>query len=87
MSLIEFPKHGEEDAQKYSQYRWWLGMTLGDVLNKTADVFPEKEAIVDDRVRLTYSELREESGSIRCWVNEIRNREGRCCSVTTSELE
>ncbi len=59
MSLIGFPRHRDEDAQKYSQMRWWLGMTLGDVLNKTADVFPEKEAVVDDRGRLTYGELRE----------------------------
>jgi len=59
MSLIEIPKHREEDVQRYSRYRWWLGMTLGDVLNKTADVFPEKEAIVDDRMRLTYRELQE----------------------------
>ena len=57
MSMIEFPRHREEDAKWYSRYRWWLGMTLGDALNKTADVFPEKEAIVDDRVRLTYREL------------------------------
>jgi len=58
MSLIDFPRHKEEDVQKYSQYRWWLGMTLGDILNKTADVFSEKEAVMDDRVRLTYGELR-----------------------------
>jgi len=59
MSMIEFPRHGEEDAQKYSQYKWWLGMAIGDVLDKTADLFPDKEAVVDDRGRLTYRELRE----------------------------
>jgi 2,3-dihydroxybenzoate-AMP ligase/mycobactin salicyl-AMP ligase len=31
---------------------------MGDILYRTADVFPNKEALVDDRVRLTYSELR-----------------------------
>jgi 2,3-dihydroxybenzoate-AMP ligase/mycobactin salicyl-AMP ligase len=59
MNLIEFPRHKEEDAQRYSRYRWWLGIPLGDILNKTADVFPDKEAIVDDRTRLTYRELQE----------------------------
>jgi 2,3-dihydroxybenzoate-AMP ligase/mycobactin salicyl-AMP ligase len=58
MDGVEFPRHTEAEAEKYTKYRWWLGMTLGDVLNKTADVFPEKEAIVDDRGRLTYEELR-----------------------------
>ena len=31
---------------------------MGDILDRTADVFPNKEALVDDRVRLTYCELR-----------------------------
>lgn len=59
MDRIDFPRHREADAEKYTKYRWWLGMTLGDVLNKTADVFPGKEAVVDDRGRLTYEELTE----------------------------
>ena len=58
MSLLEFPRHREEDAQKYSKNRWWLGITLGDVLDRINSIFPKKEALVDDRVRLTYSELR-----------------------------
>jgi 2,3-dihydroxybenzoate-AMP ligase len=56
--MLEFPKHKARDARQYSGNRWWLGLTLGDVLDRTADVFPNKEALVDDRVRLTYSELR-----------------------------
>lgn len=59
MSIVDFPKHREEDAQKYIQNRWWLGMTFGDILDRAADVFSKKEAFVDDRTRLTYSELRE----------------------------
>jgi 2,3-dihydroxybenzoate-AMP ligase/mycobactin salicyl-AMP ligase len=56
--MLEFPKHKAADARQYSRNRWWLGLTLGDILDRTADVFPNKEALVDDRVRLTYSELR-----------------------------
>jgi 2,3-dihydroxybenzoate-AMP ligase len=55
---MEFPKHPAKDARHYSKNRWWLGLTLGDTLDRTSDVFPNKEALVDDRVRLTYSELR-----------------------------
>ncbi len=32
---------------------------MGDILDRTTDVFPNKEALVDDRLRLTYSELRD----------------------------
>jgi 2,3-dihydroxybenzoate-AMP ligase/mycobactin salicyl-AMP ligase len=56
--MLEFPKHRPEDVQKYSKNKWWLGFTMGDILDRTTDVFPNKEALVDDRVRLTYSELR-----------------------------
>jgi 2,3-dihydroxybenzoate-AMP ligase/mycobactin salicyl-AMP ligase len=56
--MIQFPKHKAKDVQQYSKNRWWLGFTMGDILDRTADVFPNKEALVDDRVRLTYSELR-----------------------------
>ncbi len=59
MEWADFQRQKAEDAKRYNQYRWWLGTTLGDVFAKTTDVFPEKEALVDDRVRLTYRELRE----------------------------
>jgi len=58
MSITEFPQHADIDAKKYVKYRWWLGFTLGDVIDRAADVFPNKEAVVDDRTRLTYEELR-----------------------------
>ena len=59
MSSITYPKHGEEDKEKYAHHRWWLGITLGDMLDKSADLYPRKEALVDDRVRLTYAGLQE----------------------------
>lgn len=59
MSKLDFPRHKHEDAQEYSTKRWWLGITLGDMLDKTADLYPKKEALVDNRVRLSYLEFRE----------------------------
>ena len=59
MPLTDFPRHEKEDAEEYSARRWWLGITLGDMLDKSADVYPRKEALVDDRVRLSYCELGE----------------------------
>jgi 2,3-dihydroxybenzoate-AMP ligase len=54
-----FPKHAKEDAGHYSRHRWWLGLTMGDLVDRAADVFPRREALVDDRVRLTWAGLRQ----------------------------
>ncbi|HVP77912.1 MAG TPA: AMP-binding protein [Thermodesulfobacteriota bacterium] len=62
--MTEFPKYRPKDIRHYTKNRWWLGLTLGDILDRTADVFPDKEALVDDRVRLTYSELRGKVGRL-----------------------
>src|SRR5512143_1704121 len=59
MGRVEFPRHVEAKAARYTKYRWWLGVTLGDLLDKAADLYPRKEALIDDRIRLTYGELRE----------------------------
>ncbi|MDA8308774.1 MAG: AMP-binding protein, partial [Deltaproteobacteria bacterium] len=55
---IEFPRHSKEQIQRYTSRRWWLGLTLGDILDRVADVFPDREALVDDRVRIGWGELR-----------------------------
>ena len=55
---IEFPRHSEEQIKRYTDRRWWLGLPLGDVLDRVADVLTDREALVDDRVRLSWGELR-----------------------------
>jgi len=58
--LIEgFTPYSEEDAEKYNRLRWWPGLTLGDLLDKAADIFPDKEAFCDGRTRLTFAHARE----------------------------
>jgi len=56
--LKGFVPYKKEDAEKYNKYRWWPGITFGDMLDKAADVHPEKEALADTKSRLTYSQLR-----------------------------
>ena len=56
--LEGFTPYKEEDAQKYSSRRWWSGLTFGDILDRAADIQPEKEAFVDMNTRLTYGEAR-----------------------------
>ena len=78
MTITEFPIHKEEDIEKYGKYKWWLGKTLGDLLDKTADVFPKKEAVIDDRGRLTYADLRERVDRIASGLINLGLEKGDC---------
>jgi 2,3-dihydroxybenzoate-AMP ligase/mycobactin salicyl-AMP ligase len=57
--MDNLPIRNSDDSARYEKYRWWTGLTLGDLLDRVADVFPLKEGLVDDRSRLTFAELRE----------------------------
>jgi len=54
----------KEDAEKYNSCRWWSGLTFGDILDRAADIHPEKEAFVDRKTRLTYGEAREKTNKL-----------------------
>lgn len=54
----------KEDAEKYHKFRWWSGLTFGDILDRAADIHPEKEAFVDRKTRLTYGEAREKTNKL-----------------------
>lgn len=47
-----------EDIELYINRKWWRGLTLGDLLDRAADMHPEKEAIVDLTTRYTYQDAR-----------------------------
>ncbi|MFA5905447.1 MAG: AMP-binding protein [Desulfobacula sp.] len=49
----------EEDITIYNTLRWWAGLTLGDILDRAADIHPEKEAFLDQYTRLTFEQARE----------------------------
>jgi 2,3-dihydroxybenzoate-AMP ligase len=58
MPIEGFEPYHTEDAEKYNKYRWWLGLTWGDLFDKTTDLYPNKEGLVDDGNRFTFGELR-----------------------------
>lgn len=63
--LIEgFVPYRKEDAEKYEKYRYWAGLTLGDMLDKAADIYPNKEALIDAQGRLTYCQVREKANRL-----------------------
>ena len=59
MPIEGFEPYRPEDAAKYEKYRWWLGLTWGDIFDKATDIYPDKQGLVDDTARFTYRELRE----------------------------
>lgn len=58
MPVDGFEPYRPEDAEKYNKYRWWLGITWGDMFDKATDLYPDKESLVDDTNRFTYRQLR-----------------------------
>jgi 2,3-dihydroxybenzoate-AMP ligase/mycobactin salicyl-AMP ligase len=66
----------KKDAEKYNKYRWWLGLTWGDIFNKATDLYPQKEALVDDTSRHTYGELREKVDRLAASLIGLGIRQG-----------
>ncbi len=58
MPINGFEPYRPEDAARYNKYRWWLGITWGDMFDKATDLYPDKEGLVDDTNRFTFRELR-----------------------------
>ena len=57
--LDGFTPFRAEDAEKYKRLRWWGGLTFGDILDRAADRYPDKEAFVDGASRLTFAQARD----------------------------
>lgn len=64
MTLEGFIPYDPKAAERYEKKRWWLGITLGDMLDKAADLYPRKEALIGSGRRYTYSELRRQADTM-----------------------
>jgi non-ribosomal peptide synthetase component E (peptide arylation enzyme) len=62
-ALDGFRPYDPSAAALYAERRWWLGSTVGDMFDKSSDLYPRKEALVGwdgdgAEQRYTYAELR-----------------------------
>jgi 2,3-dihydroxybenzoate-AMP ligase len=65
MKMLEgFVPYKKEDVEKYEKFRWWPGLTLGDLLDKAAAIYPDKEAFVDEQSRFTYAQARDKTNRL-----------------------
>ncbi len=72
MNFLEgFTPYKKEDADKYNERRWWPGITFGDVLDRAADMHPDKEAFVDGVSRITYGEAREKANKLALGLMDL----------------
>lgn len=60
-----------EDEQQYITRGWWRGLTLGDYLDRAADMHPKKEAFVDRINRYTYGQAREKTDRLAAGMTKI----------------
>ena len=66
----------EETVKKYYAKHGWLGLTFGDILDQAADMYPSKEALVTERVRLTYHQFRKKVNQVAIALLELGIRKG-----------
>jgi len=69
--LEGFTPYKKNGAEKYNKFRWWSGLTFGDILDRAADIHPEKEAFVDRKTRLTYGEAREKTNKLAIGLMDL----------------
>ncbi|MBW1715150.1 MAG: AMP-binding protein [Deltaproteobacteria bacterium] len=69
--LEGFTPYKKKDAEKYNEFRWWPGLTFGDILDRAADIHPEKEAFVDRKKRVTYGEAREKTNRLAIGLMDL----------------
>jgi 2,3-dihydroxybenzoate-AMP ligase/mycobactin salicyl-AMP ligase len=69
--LDGFIPYKRKDAEKYTKFRWWSGLTFGDIFDRAADIHPEKEAFVDSKSRLTYAEAREKTNKLAIGLMDL----------------
>jgi 2,3-dihydroxybenzoate-AMP ligase len=63
------------DNEYYTKH-WWLGLTFGDILDHAADMFPAREALVTEKVRLTYRQLQEKVNRVAIAFLELGIKKG-----------
>lgn len=68
--------YSEQVKELYTKKNWWLGLTIGDLLDKMADVYPYKEALVGEGKRYTYAALRAQVDRLAYNLHALGLRKG-----------
>jgi len=55
------PPYPQALQRKYQRNGWWINMTIVQAFDRTCDIYPEKEAVVEGQHRLTFLQLQEKT--------------------------
>lgn len=81
MPLEGFTEYKNQDIEKYYTLGAWIGVTFGDIFDRIITSNPHKEALVDDRTRLTYAQLGEKVDRLAVGMMKIGIEKGDCVLV------
>jgi 2,3-dihydroxybenzoate-AMP ligase len=80
-SVEGFIEYEKQDAERYTNTGAWKGISFADIFDRASDLCPKKEALVDDRVRLTYAQLREKVDKLAIGMMKLGIKKGNCVLV------
>ena len=49
--------YADEIIEEYTSKGWWLGLTFGDILDRSVASYPDKIAVIDEKSAITYRQL------------------------------
>ena len=78
MPLEGIARPDKEDTRRYRESGAWLGITLSVLLDRAAAAHPDREAIVEGKTRLTYSEFREKVDRLASGLAQLGIGRGDC---------
>ncbi|NIQ40253.1 MAG: AMP-binding protein, partial [Proteobacteria bacterium] len=61
----------EEECQRYTAKGLWHNLTVLDLLDRNAEVFPSKLAIVDEKTEVTWKQLQQRANSLALHLNRL----------------
>lgn len=76
MKSEEFTTWPKSLEEKYKSTGAWQGITIGDLLDRTAGKYPSKEALINGPTRLTYSQWNQSVNRIAIGLLEIGIKKG-----------
>lgn len=76
--MVDFPNFKPGLVEKYVRNGWWPATNIADVFDRSSEYFPDKVAVADDQVSLTYKELRAKADSLAAGLLRIGVKKGDC---------
>ncbi|MFC2020760.1 AMP-binding protein [Chloroflexota bacterium] len=66
----------KEECRRYAAKGYWHNLTIGDLLDRNAKVFPDKLAFVDEKTEVTWKELQHKAGRLAIHLQRLGLRYG-----------